>query len=66
MKARLWDRLKDVPLSDRQRLVLKRLLDGFEGKLTSSKYVKLAKCSQDTASAIRSGESRSGSWEIRF
>ena len=29
--------------------MLNRLLDGFEGKLTSSKYAKLAKCSQDTA-----------------
>ena len=37
------------PLNDRQRLVLNRLLDGFEGKLTTSKYAKLAKCSQDTA-----------------
>ena len=33
----------------RQRLVLNRLLDGFEGKLTTSKWAKLAKCSQDTA-----------------
>jgi Fic family protein len=48
-KARFWDRLKDVPLNDRQRLVLNRLLDGFEGKLTSSKYATLTKCSQDTA-----------------
>ncbi len=37
------------PLNERQRLVLNRLLDGFEGKLTTSKYAKLAKCSQDTA-----------------
>ena len=37
------------PFNDRQRLVLNRLLDGFEGKLTTSKYAKLAKCSQDTA-----------------
>jgi Fic family protein len=48
-KARFWDRLKDVPLNGRQRLVLDRLLDGFEGKLTTSKYATLAKCSQDTA-----------------
>jgi Fic family protein len=48
-KARLWDWLKDVPLNDRQRLIVNRLLDGFEGKLTSSKYAALAKCSQDTA-----------------
>jgi Fic family protein len=48
-KARFWERIKDVPLNDRQRQVLNRLLDGFEGKLTTSKYAKLTKCSQDTA-----------------
>jgi Fic family protein len=48
-KARFWERVKDVQLNDRQRLVINRLLDGFEGNLTTSKYAKLAKCSQDTA-----------------
>ena len=48
-KARLWERLQGVPLNDRQALVLNRLLDNFEGKLTTSKYAKLAGCSQDTA-----------------
>jgi Fic family protein len=48
-KARFWERARDVPLNSRQRLVLNRLLDGFEGKLTTSKYAKLAKCSQDSA-----------------
>ncbi len=48
-KARFWESVRRVPLNDRQRLVLNRLLDGFEGKLTTSKYAKLAKCSQDTA-----------------
>jgi len=48
-KARFWERIQGVPLNDRQRLVLNRLLDGFEGKLMTSKYAKLAKCSQDTA-----------------
>jgi Fic family protein len=48
-KARFWDRTKDVQLNDRQRSVINRLLDGFEGKLTSSKYAQLTKCSQDTA-----------------
>jgi Fic family protein len=48
-KKRFWDRIKDVKLNDRQRLVINRLLDGFEGKLTTSKYAVLAKCSQDTA-----------------
>jgi Fic family protein len=36
-------------LNDRQRKVLNRLLDGFEGKLTSSKWAQLTRCSQDTA-----------------
>lgn len=49
-KARFWDRHADVPLNDRQRLVLNRIMNGFEGKLTSSKWAKLAKTSQDTAS----------------
>ena len=48
-KARFWERIRDVPLNERQRLIVNRLLDGFEGKLTSSKYAALAKCSQDTA-----------------
>ena len=48
-KARFWERFQSVPLNARQRLVLNRLLDGFEGKLTTSKYARLAKCSQDTA-----------------
>ena len=48
-KARFWDHIKDVKLNDRQRLVINRLLDGFDGKLTTSKYAALAKCSQDTA-----------------
>lgn len=49
-KARFWEAVRDHPLNDRQRLVLNRLLDGFEGKMTSSKWAKLTKCSQDTAS----------------
>jgi Fic family protein len=48
-KARFWERIRGIPLNNRQRLVLNRLLDGFEGKLTTSKYAKLATCSQDTA-----------------
>lgn len=48
-KARFWDRFAKEPLNDRQIKVLNRVLDGFEGKLTSSKWAKLAKCSQDTA-----------------
>lgn len=48
-KARFWERMQEVSLNDRQRLIVNRLLDGFEGLLTSSKYAKIAKCSQDTA-----------------
>ena len=36
-------------VNDRQRNMLNRLLDGFEGKLTSSKWAKIQKCSPDTA-----------------
>jgi len=48
-KARFWESIAGVAINERQRLVLNRLLDGFEGKLTTSKYAKLADCSQDTA-----------------
>jgi Fic family protein len=48
-KARFWERVQDLPLNGRQRLVLNRLLEGFEGKLTTSRYAKLTRCSQDTA-----------------
>lgn len=48
-KAQFWRMHKDVPLNDRQRLMLNKALDGFEGKLTSSKWAKLVQCSQDTA-----------------
>jgi len=48
-KARFWERFAKEPLNERQIKVLNRLLDGFEGKLTTSKWAKLAKCSQDTA-----------------
>jgi len=48
-KSHFWEALADFPLNERQRLVLNRLLDSFEGKLTTSKWAKLGKCSQDTA-----------------
>jgi len=48
-KARFWESIAGVAINERQRLILNRLLDGFHGKLTTSKYAKLAKCSQDTA-----------------
>ena len=48
-KARFWEEHRETPLNDRQRLMLNKLIDGFEGKLTSSKWAIIAKCSQDTA-----------------
>jgi Fic family protein len=48
-KARFWERFAKQPLNERQIKVLNTLLDGFEGKLTTSKWAKLAKTSQDTA-----------------
>ncbi len=49
LKAKLWMMPVAQTFNDRQRLMLNKLLDGFEGKLTSSKWAKIAKCSQDTA-----------------
>lgn len=48
-KARFWQHWAGVPLNERHIELLNRLLDGFEGKLTSSKWASIAKCSQDTA-----------------
>ena len=48
-KARLWQQINLNPVNDRQRKVINRMLDDFKGHLTTSKYAKLAKCSNDTA-----------------
>lgn len=48
-KAELWAGINRRPVNDRQRVVVNRLLDEFQGFLTTSKYAKLAKCSPDTA-----------------
>ncbi len=48
-KAKLWQRINRSPVNNRQREVINRMLGEFEGFLTTSKYAKLAKCSQDTA-----------------
>ncbi|MFT4194724.1 Fic family protein [Ottowia sp.] len=48
-KARFWQRWAGTPMNERQIKLLNRLLDGFEGKLTSSKWAAIGKCSQDTA-----------------
>ncbi len=49
-KASYWEKYAAQPVNDRQRKILNALLDGFEGKLTSSKYAAITKSSQDTAS----------------
>ncbi len=49
-KAQLWSKINQKPVNDRQRLIINRMLeDNFEGHMNTSKYAKLAKCSNDTA-----------------
>ena len=48
-KAQFWARFAQESLNSRQIKVMNRVLDGFSGKLTSTKWAKMAKCSQDTA-----------------
>jgi Fic family protein len=48
-KARFWDQHAGAVFNDRQRKIINQLFNDFEGKLTSSKWAKLVKCSQDTA-----------------
>lgn len=48
-KAKFWERNINVRLNERQQLMLNKLLDGFDGKLTTSKWAKITKTSQDTA-----------------
>ncbi|MDG0027785.1 Fic family protein [Trinickia sp. Y13] len=49
VKTRFWQRWAGTPLNERQVKLDNRLLDGFEGKFTSSKWAAIAKCSPDTA-----------------
>lgn len=49
IKTRFWQAWAATPMNERQLRLLNRLLDGFEGKLTSRKWAKIAKCSSDTA-----------------
>lgn len=48
-KVHFWQRVSGVPLNERQVKIINRLLDGFEGKLTTSKWAAIAKSSTDTA-----------------
>lgn len=49
-KAKFWENHTDQSFSERQRKLINRLLDGFEGKMTSSRWAAIGKCSQDSAS----------------
>ena len=49
LKARCWMRWGEIPMNARQKKVLNRVLDGFEGKLTNRKWLAIAKCSPDAA-----------------
>lgn len=48
-KTNFWQRHNDIKINERQRKLINRLWDGFEGKLTTQKYAKINHCSQDTA-----------------
>jgi len=48
-KAKFWERHARTPFNERQSKMVNKLFDGFIGKLTSSKWAKMCKCSQDTA-----------------
>lgn len=49
LKADFWNKHSKTIINERQKKVLNKLLDGFDGKLTSIKWAKIAKCSKDTA-----------------
>lgn len=48
-KATFWEANAETPINERQRLMLNKLIDGFEGKLNTSKWAKITKCSPDSA-----------------
>lgn len=48
-KTHFWDKHNDTVLNSRQRVMLNKLLDGFDGKLKTSKWAKITKCSRDSA-----------------
>ena len=48
-KTKFWDKHLHTGINERQRLLINKLFDGFDGKLSSSKWAKITKCSLDTA-----------------
>jgi Fic family protein len=49
LKAEFWEKYKNITINERQRLMINKLFNGFYGKLSSSKWAKITKCSSDTA-----------------
>lgn len=48
-KTKFWDEHSSTSINERQRLLINKLFDGFDGKLNTSKWANIAKCSADTA-----------------
>lgn len=48
-KAKLWEKINQQPVNERQQRIINRMLNAFEGHMNTSKYAKMAKCSTDTA-----------------
>lgn len=48
-KAKLWETANKHPINERQQIIINRMLDNFKGHMNTSKYAKMAKCSNDTA-----------------
>ena len=48
-KTKFWDKHTHTPINERQRMMINKIFDGFFGKLTSTKWSKITKCSHDTA-----------------
>ena len=48
-KTNFWQKNNNLNLNERQKKIINLLFDGFDGKLTSTKWAKICKCSQDTA-----------------
>lgn len=49
IKVNFWEKMDQIPMNERQRYMLNKLFDRFEGKLTTSKWAKMTKCSHDTS-----------------
>jgi Fic family protein len=49
VKTEFWHKMDKTPINERQRILLNKLFDHFDGHLSTSKWAKIAKCSHDTA-----------------